>query len=266
MLTGGVDVLRNTHIVTAVRVPKLSTLTLPTSFVELKKVTVENASLLEKHPMIERKVKEQEAGGSGVIDVITVPGSEVVVVKRNEQEILERREKGIVMDAEDYKNLPVEVTSITVESCEDYKSEVLDFSRFKELIVLKIKPKCFSYPSVVKIDGLPKLKSIEIGENCFSSNSANSQLLVTDCPALDSLNIGNHSFSDFKTFSISNNPLLRSLTMGSFCFTEAEFALKGLGGMEMICLGEKCFEKSRHTLIEGAMCGMGVMVRLSCSV
>lgn len=265
MLTGGVDVLRNTHTVTAVRVPKLSTLTLPTSFVELKKVTVENASLLEKHPMIERKVKEQEAGGSGVIDVITVPGSEVVVVD-NEQDIIERREKGIVMDAEDYKNLPVEVTSITVESCEDYKSEVLDFSRFKELIVLKIKPKCFNYPSVVKIDGLPKLKSIEIGENCFSSNSANSQLLVTDCPALDSLNIGNHSFSDFKTFSISNNPLLRSLTMGSFCFTEAEFALKGLGGMETICLGEKCFEKSRHTLIEGAMCGMGVMVRLSCSV
>lgn len=266
MLTGGVDVLRNTHIVTAVRVPKLSTLTLPTSFVELKKVTVENASLLEKHPMIERKVKEQEAGGSGVIDVITVPGSEVVVVKRNEQEILERREKGIVMDAEDYRNLPVEVTSITVESCEDYKSEVLDFSRFKELIVLKIKPKCFSYPSVVKIDGLPKLKSIEIGENCFSSNSANSQLLVTDCPALDSLNIGNHSFSDFKTFSISNNPMLRSLTMGSFCFTEAEFSLKGLGGLETICLGEKCFEKSRHTLIEGAMCGVGVMVRLSSAI
>ena len=158
------------------------------------------------------------------------------------------------------------MTSITVESCEDYKSEVLDFSRFKELIVLKIKPKCFSYPSVVKIDGLPKLKSIEIGENCFSSNSANSQLLVTDCPVLDSLNIGNHSFSDFKTFSISNNAMLRSLTMGSFCFTEAEFTLKGLGGMETICLGEKCFEKSRHTLIEGAMCGVGVMVRLSSAI
>ena len=60
--------------------------------------------------------------------------------------------------------------------------------------------------------------------------------------------------------------MLRSLTMGSFCFTEAEFALKGLGGLETICLGEKCFEKSRHTLIEGAMCGVGVMVRLSSAI
>lgn len=266
MFTAGVDALRNMHAVTAVRVPKLSTLTLPTSFIDLKKVTVENASLLEKHPMIERKVKEQEAGVSGVINVITPPASGVEVVKRNEQEIRERREKGIVKDAEDYKNLPVEVTSITVECCEDYKSEVLDFSRFSELIVLKIKPKCFSYPSVVKIGGLPKLKSIEIGENCFSSNSTNSELSVTDCPVLDSLNIGNHSFSDFKTFTISNNPLLRSLTMGSFCFTEAELALKGFGGLETIHLGEKCFEKSRHTLIESAMCGVDVMTRLSCAV
>ena len=165
---------------------------------------------------------------------------------------LERKRRGIVMNSLEFMDLPAEARTITVSACEDYTSEVLDFSRFSELEELKIGARCFNYVSKVSVAGLKKLRSIEVGEYSFQNESNDSELVVSDCPELASLTIGNDSFGSFKGFKLSSLPSLATLVVGAHCFTTVSFVVKDLNSLTSICLGEGCFEKSRHTVVESA--------------
>ena len=88
-----------------------------------------------------------------------------------------RRENGIVICLDDLEHLSPTLTSITIQSCKDYRSEVLDFSRFTELNELKIEYYCFDYPSKVRIEGMKQLKRVEIGSGCFTSTNAFNELV-----------------------------------------------------------------------------------------
>ena len=140
--------------------------------------------------------------------------------------------------------------SITVNGCDDYLNEVLDMSRFGELVELKIGSNCFNYVSTVSISRLAKLRSIEIGERSFQNESANNQLMVKNCPALVSLKIGNQSFKGFKRLDLNEVRGLKSITVGVDCFKECDLVLKELKGVESVCVGSGSFEKSRHTVVE----------------
>ena len=140
--------------------------------------------------------------------------------------------------------------SITVNGCDDYLNEVLDMSRFGELVELKIGNMCFNYVSTVSVSRLAKLRSIEIGERSFQNESANNQLMVKNCPALVSLKIGNQSFKEFKRLELSEVDGLKSIAVGDECFKECDFVLKELKAVESVCVGSDSFEKSRHTVVE----------------
>ena len=170
---------------------------------------------------------------------------------RREKEKKERREKGIVLNAEDLESLPVNAKSITVNACEDYQNEVLDLSRFTELEALTIGDGCFNYVSKVSVVGLKKLKSVEIGAKSFQNESNDSELVVSDCPELTSLSIGNESFKGFKEMKLSGLDGLKRVVMGGNCFKNAELRVSGLKGLETLSLGAGCFEKSLHSVIEG---------------
>ena len=129
-------------------------------------------------------------------------------------------------------------------------NEVLDMSRFGELVELKIGSNCFNYVSTVSISRLAKLRSIEIGERSFQNESANNQLMVKNCPALVSLKIGNQSFKGFKRFNLSEVNGLKSVMIGDGCFKECDLVLKELKSVESVCVGSGSFEKSRHTVVE----------------
>ena len=172
---------------------------------------------------------------------------------RSEQLILETRErikKGIVLNAKEFHDLPLDIKAITVNGCDDYQSEVLDFSRYDELEELRIGTKCFDYVSKVSIAGLEKLKCVEIGESSFQNNSSDCQLVVKNCPLLSSLTIGDRSFKWFKAFVLDRVPALKTLTIGMYCFKEVSFVAKNLKSVEEIRLGDSSFEKSRHTVME----------------
>ena len=174
--------------------------------------------------------------------------------KRKEQELKEkkeRRENGIVLNAEDLESLSVELKSIDVKKCEDYQNEVLDLSRFSALEELTIGDGCFNYVSKVSVVGLKKLKSVAIGANSFQNESNDSELIVSDCPELTSLIIGNESFKGFKEMTLSGLDGLKRVVMGVNCFKNAELRVSGLKGLEMLSLGAGCFEKSLHSVIEG---------------
>lgn len=182
--------------------------------------------------------------------------------KRKREEERKRREKGIVLNAEDFASLSDHLTSITVNACENYQEEILDFSRFKELETLKIGRNCFNYPSIVSIVDLTHLKHIEIGEYSFQDNSSEAELVVSRCSSLVSLAIGGHSFSHFKFFKMSDLPSLETLEIGADCFREADFKMKSMEAVKMVRLGDASFQRSRHTVIEGAALCEGVMARV----
>ena len=151
----------------------------------------------------------------------------------------------------DLERLSLHLTCITIKSCKDYASEVLDFSRFTELKELKIENGCFDYPSKVRIEGMKQLKRVEIGPGCFTSTNAFNELVVKDCPELSELVIGSNCFSSFTSFQLSGLPRLKRLSIGSYCFKEARFEVRKMESLETIQLGSSCFEKSLHTVIEG---------------
>ena len=217
-----------------VDIPALKEMILRLAFVDVSELKMENASLLENHEklgVIKRKQDEEK--------------------ERREKEKKEQRENGIVLNAEDLESLSVELKSIDVKKCEDYQNEVLDLSRFAELEELTIGDGCFNYVSKVHVVGLKKLKSVAIGAKSFQNESNDSELIVSDCPELTSLSIGNESFKGFKEMKLSGLDGLKRVVMGGSCFENAELRVSGLKGLETLSLGAGCFEKSLHSVIEG---------------
>ena len=214
--------MRYASDVTLSTIPKLDDLSLQFSFMNVKTLEMENAGMLENNGEL-LKIKE---------------------------ELRERRENGIVLNADDLESLPAHVKSITVNACEDYKKEVLDLSRFSELETLKIGSTCFNYVSRVSVVGLAKLKSMTVGEGAFQNNSSDCALVVKNCPLLCEVRVGNESFKAFKEVELVELASLKTITLGCGCFREVDLVLKDLKSLEVVELGDLCFEKSRHTVIE----------------
>ena len=227
------NALRNASDVTLMTIPKLDDLSLPFAFKNVKELKMENAGMLERNGEL-MKWKMQIAEER----------------RREEEELRERRENGIVLNADDLESLPAHVKSITVNACEDYKKEVLDLSRFSELETLKIGSTCFNYVSRVSVVGLAKLKSMTVGEGAFQNNSSDCALVVKNCPLLCEVRVGNESFKAFKEVELVELASLKTLTLGCGCFREVDLVLKDLKSLEVVELGDLCFEKSRHTVIE----------------
>ena len=234
------NAMRYASDVTLNTIPKLDDLSLPFAFMNVKALEMENASLLENNGEL-MKWRMQIAEKR----------------RKEEEELRRRRESGIVLNADDLENLPAHVKSITVNACEDYKKEVLDLSRFSELETLKIGSTCFNYVSRVSVVGLAKLKSMTVGEGAFQNNSSDCALVVKNCPLLCEVRVGNESFKAFKEVELVELASLKTLTLGCGCFREVDLVLKDLKSLEVVELGDLCFEKSRHTVIESVTLMMG---------
>ena len=226
---------RNVKKVTMVDIPVLTTAYVRMGFVDVKELEMENASLMENHEKLgemkrkqdeerERRRREEEERMRRELEL---------------KELRERREKGIVLNAEDLENLPVHVKSINVKKFEDYKKEVLDLSRFTELSELKIGSECFNYVNEVKWVGMNCLESVVIGENSFTKHKndygydPNRHFYLKNCPKLKSLKMGRYSFSDYSVCQIENVDALEVIEMGdldywSNCFYWSSLELKSV--------------------------------------
>ena len=225
---------RNVRKVEMVDIPALKEMILRLAFVDVKELKMENASMLEKNDKLSESKRKQEEERL-----------------KEETEKRERAYNGIVLNAEDLESLCVELRSIDVKKCEDYQKEVLDLSRFAELETLTIGDGCFNYVSKVRVVGLKKLKSVAIGAKSFQNESNDSELIVSDCPELVSLSVGNESFKGFREMKLSGLDGLKRVVMGGNCFKNAELRVSGLKGLETLSLGGGCFEKFLHSVIEG---------------
>ena len=64
----------------------------------------------------------------------------------------------------------------------------------------------------------PRLKSIQIGEQCFCSEAPFQVIKISDCPHLETIDIQQDSFVFYEQFILFDLPKLKNLTLGSrFC-------------------------------------------------
>ena len=138
----------------------------------------------------------------------------------------------------------VSITTINLNSysCNDNNSyTIFDFSRFSLLESIEIADDSFGSVSTFKIDGLNQLKTIKIGKNSFTrqkysyGDDASKSFHILNCESLESIQIGQYSFSDYAgEFELKNLPQLRSIQIGttigsnSYNFRYSSFVIRGI--------------------------------------
>ena len=122
----------------------------------------------------------------------------------------------------------------------------LYFSRFTLLEELIIGDDSFENVNEFIINGLNELKSLKIGMNSFtkkknsSGNDESRSFSILNCNELESIEIGEFSFSDYGGgFELRNLPKLLSIKIGeigsrSYNFYYSSFVIKGI--IDMILL------------------------------
>lgn len=124
------------------------------------------------------------------------------------------------------------VESITLPNwtCNDPEYVHFDFSRFVFLQYIVIGDDSFGSVEIFRIGDLNQLRSIKIGNNSFTKEKngdgkdQSKSFHITNCSLLESIEIGEYSFSDFAgNFELKNLDSLRSISIGSTKSYSANF-------------------------------------------
>ena len=145
------------------------------------------------------------------------------------------------------QSLNSSVTSIILPnwSCNENIYTIFDFSRFTLVESIKIGDDSFGSVSTFKMDGLNQLKSLKIGKNSFTqlkqsnwdwkkANNKSKSFHILNCESLESIEIGQYSFSDFGgQFELKNLPSLLFIQIGtigsgSSNFYWSSFVIRGI--------------------------------------
>ena len=115
-----------------------------------------------------------------------------------------------------------------------------DVSWFLNLESIEIGNDCFESVETFQIDGLNRLKTIKIGKNSFTQkknsygDDKSKSFHILNCESLESIEIGEYSFSDFAgEFELKNLPQLQSIQIGtigsnSYNFYCSSFVTRGI--------------------------------------
>ena len=123
-------------------------------------------------------------------------------------------------------------------SCIDASLKTLNLTRFTKIESIEIENDCFVAVETFLIDGLNELKTINIGNDSFCQNHYGKKqwksFHILNCESLESIQIGEWSFSDFSgDFELKNLPQLQSIQIGkigrgSGNFHYSSFVVQGI--------------------------------------
>lgn len=127
----------------------------------------------------------------------------------------------------------VEELTISNCCCSEQEWRVVDFSVLPSLKSLVIRGQCFMHAEELRLVGLSELRSVEIGERCFTKKSG--VFCLKKCARVETLCIGDDSFVRFRVCAIEEVPSLRRICVGSKefdhfcnCFFYASLELRGV--------------------------------------
>ena len=115
-----------------------------------------------------------------------------------------------------------------------------DVSWLLNLESIEIGDDCFGSVKTFKIDGLNRLKTIKIANNSFTQEKnsygidISKSFHILNCESLESIQIGEYSFSDFAgEFELKNLPQLQSIQIGTIGsesknFYYSSFVIRGI--------------------------------------
>ena len=130
----------------------------------------------------------------------------------------------------DMKSIDNSITSIIIRngSNNDINYKLFYYSELNHIESIEIGNDCFGSVQTFKIDRLNRLKRIKIGKNSFTQvkrtdkwirekvNNQSKSFHILNCESLESIEIGEYSFSDFAgDFELKNLPQLQSIQIGS---------------------------------------------------
>ena len=159
-----------------------------------------------------------------------------------------------VSNSIELNEMDMNITNLVISSnsCNELKS--LNLNEYQYLKSIEIGDDCFENADIFKIDGLKSLKSLKIGINSFTRNRNNSGIdnsrsfHILNCCELESIEIGEYSFSDYSGgFELKNLPKLSTIKIGevgiaSRNFWFSSFEIKGIIDMILVMNRSSTFE------------------------
>ena len=143
----------------------------------------------------------------------------------------------IVVVPEDMVSDPETVESIeeTDLTCNDYEGTEFILKGLPKLKSIEIREECFLTTRTFELDGLNALERVVIGrwsfadvnsiDDVMNSQRTDGNYTISNCDHLKSIQIDDVAFSDYRFFSLANLPSLESIVMGVYSFYHAPFAL-----------------------------------------
>ena len=122
-----------------------------------------------------------------------------------------------ITESKELDRMRFDLTDLVISSncCNDVNT--LDISKYEWLRSIKIGDGCFELVKTFKIEGLNRLKSLNIGKNSFkqNGNDESKSFHILNCESLESIEIGEYSFHNFGgQFELKNLPKLQSIQIG----------------------------------------------------
>ena len=114
-----------------------------------------------------------------------------------------------VNNRDEFAYLPGALTSliITANTSDDVGFVTLDLTRFHNLKRLHVMDGSLKKVKDLKLDGLAKLESIEVGKDCFSK-AVSGTFEVKNCESLKTIAIGESCFCLYDSFALERMALL----------------------------------------------------------
>ena len=148
----------------------------------------------------------------------------------------------VPVQCSDLQSMDPSVTTIFITklSCNDDTFTIFDFSQYSLLKTIEVGDDCFESVQTFRIDGLNQLQTIKIGKNSFTheknryGNDESKSFHILNCESLESIEIGEYSFSDFAgEFELKNLTQLQSIKIGntggkSYNFYYSSFVIRGI--------------------------------------
>ena len=128
-----------------------------------------------------------------------------------------------------------------INTTNKYDNRIFHISNCVSLFLIEIGSHCFESVKTFQIEGLNRLRTIKIGNNSFTQKNNNTEVgyisksfHLLNCKSLESIQIGEYSFSDFGgDFELTNLPQLQSIQIGtigsnSYNFCYSSFVIRGI--------------------------------------
>ena len=130
----------------------------------------------------------------------------------------------------------IEETDLT---CNDYDGTEFILKGLPKLKSIEIGDECFLTTRTFELDGLNALERVVIGrwsfadvnsyEDVKNSKRTDGNYTISNCAHLKSIQIDDVSFGDYRFFTLMNLPSLESIVMGAYSFYHApSFALTSM--------------------------------------